>query len=46
MDNVYKYLKQEVTEAQIELNALSDVAESFFPPETSSGTTRQRRSKE
>ena len=44
MDNMYKYLKQEVNEAQIELNTLSDVAESFFPPESSPGITRQRRS--
>ena len=43
-DNMYKYLKQEVNEAQIELNTLSDVAESFFPPESSPGTTRQKRS--
>ena len=27
---MYKYLTQEVIEAQIELNTLSDVAESFF----------------
>ena len=32
MENMYKYLKQEVNEDQIELNILSDVAESFFPP--------------
>ena len=44
MDNMYKYLKQEVNEAQIELKTLSDVAESFCPPESSSGTTRRRRS--
>ena len=44
MDNMYKCLKQEVNEAQLELNTLSDVAESFFPPESSPGTTRQRRS--
>ena len=44
MDNRYKYLKQEVNEAQIELNTLSDVEESFFPPESSLGTTRQGRS--
>ena len=44
MDNLYKYLMQEVNEAQIELNTLSDVAEAFFPPESSPGTTRQRRS--
>ena len=37
-------MKQEVNEAQIELNTLSDVAESFFPPESSPGTTRQKRS--
>ena len=43
-DNMYKYLTQEVNEAQIELNNLSDVAESFFPPESSLGTTRRRRS--
>ena len=44
MDNMYKYLKQEVNEAQLKLNILSDAAESFFPPESSTGTTRQRRS--
>ena len=44
MDNMYKYLKQELIEAQLEVNTLSDVAESFFPPESSSGTTRRRRS--
>jgi len=44
MDNMYKYLKQEVNEPQIELNTLSDVAESFSPPESSPGTTRGRRS--
>ena len=37
-------MKQELNEAQLELNTLSDVAESFFPPESSSGTTRRRRS--
>ena len=37
-------LKQEVNEAQLELNTLSDVAEPFFPPELSPGTTRRRRS--
>ena len=41
---MYKYLKQEVNEAQIELNNLSDFAESFFPPESSPGTTRLKRS--
>ena len=44
MDNMYKYLKQEINENQIELNTLSDVAESFFPPQSSSGTTRRKRS--
>ena len=44
MDNMYKYLKQEVNEAQFELNILSDVAKSFFPPEPLPGTTRRRRS--
>ena len=41
---MYKYLQQEVTEAQHELNTLRDVAECFFPPETSPEITRQRRS--
>ena len=44
MDNMYKYLTQELNEAQLELNTLSDVAESFFPPESLPGTTRRRRS--
>ena len=44
MDNMYKYLKQEVNEAQIELNSLSDFGESFFPPKSSPGTTRRKRS--
>ena len=44
MDNMYNHLKREVSEAELELNILSDVVESFFPPESSRGTTRQRRS--
>ena len=44
MDNMYKNLKQEVDEAQFQLNTLSDVPESFFLPESSPGTTRRRRS--
>ena len=44
IDNMYKYLKQEVNEAQFEPNTLSDNAESFFPPESSPGTTRRKRS--
>ena len=39
---MYKFLKQEVNEAQLELNSLSDVAGSFFPPESLPGTTRRR----
>ena len=46
MDNKYKYLKHKVNEAQLELNTLSDVAESFLPPESSPGTIHRRRSKE
>ena len=41
---MFKYLQQEVNEAQLELNTLSDVAKSSFPPESSLGTSRQRRS--
>ena len=37
-------MKQEVNEAELELNNSSDVAESFFQPESSPGTTRRRRS--
>ena len=44
MGNMYKCLTQEVNEAQLEPNTLSDVAEAFFPPESSSGTTCRRRS--
>ena len=44
MDNMYKYLKQEVNEAQLELKTLSGVAKSFLPTETSPRITRQRRS--
>ena len=44
MDNMYNYLKQEVNGAQFELNTLSDVAEPFFPLESSLGPTRRRRS--
>ena len=44
MENMYNHLKTEIHEAQSELNALSDIAESFFPPTASLGTSRQRRS--
>ena len=44
MDKMYKYLTQKVNESQVELNTLSDVAESFFPPESSPATARRRRS--
>ena len=37
-------MKQEVNETQLQLNILSDVAESFFPPESAPGTARRRRS--
>ena len=46
MDNMYKYLKQEVEETQLVLNTLSNVADSFFPPESAPRTTRRKRSKE
>ena len=44
MENMYKHLKTEINEAQSELNTLSAIAESFFPPTASLGTSRQRRS--
>ena len=44
MNNMYKYLKQEVNESQLELNTLSVVAETLFPPESLPGPTRRRRS--
>ena len=44
MDNMYKYLKHEVIDAQLELNTVSDDAKSFFPPESSPRTTCRRRS--
>ena len=40
---MYKYLKQEVNEALLELNALNTIAESFFPPDSGPGTTCRRR---
>ena len=40
---MYSYLKQEVSEAQLELNTLRDVAESSFPPKSLSQTTHRRR---
>ena len=46
VDNLYKYLKQDVHEAQPDLNTLSGVAESFLPSESSPAITRQRRSKD
>ena len=46
MDNMYKYLKQEVNKAQFELNTFSDVAECFLLPEYSPGTILRRRSME
>ena len=44
MENMYNHLKTEISEAQSELNTLSAIAESFFPPTASIGTSRQRRS--
>ena len=44
MDKMYIYLKNEVNEAQIELNTLSDSAESIFPPASSLGNPQRRRS--
>ena len=41
---MYNHLKTEISEAKSELNTLSAIAESFFPPESSPGTSRQRRS--
>ena len=44
MENMCSHLKTEINEAQSELNTLSAIAESFFPPTASLGTSRQRRS--
>ena len=44
MENMYNHLKTEISETQSELNILSAIAESFFPPIASLGTSRQRRS--
>ena len=44
MENTYNHLNTEIHEAQSELNTLSAIAESFFPPIASLGTSRQRRS--
>ena len=44
MENMHNQLKTEINEAQSELNTLSAIAESFFPPVASLGTPRQRRS--
>ena len=35
MENMYNHLNTEISEAQSELNNLSAIAESFFPPESS-----------
>ena len=44
MENMQNHLETEVNEAQSELNTLSAITESFFPPVASFGTPRQRRS--
>ena len=46
MDNMYRYLTEKVDEAQIELNILSAIAGSNFPPASSLGSIRRRRSAE
>ena len=42
MEDIYNHLKTEISEAQPELNTLSAIAESFFSPESSPRTSRQR----
>ena len=44
MESMYNHLMTENNEAQSELYILSAIAESFFPPTSSPGTSRQRRS--
>ena len=44
MENMYSHLKTEINEAQSELNTLSAIAKSFFPPAAALGTSRPRRS--
>ena len=44
MENMYNHLETEISDAQSELNTLSAIAKSFFPPESSPGTSRQKRS--
>ena len=44
MDNMYTYLKEEGIEAQLEINILTDIVESVFPPASSLGNLRERRS--
>ena len=44
MENMHNHLKTEIGEAQSELNTLSAIAESFFPPVASLATPRQKRS--
>ena len=44
MENMYNHLKTEINEAKSALYALSAIAESFFPPTASLGTSRKRRS--
>ena len=44
MENMHNHLKTEINEAQSDLNTLSAIAESFFPPVASLGTPRQRQS--
>ena len=41
MENMHNHLQTEIKEAQSELNTLSTIADSFFPPASSLGTPRQ-----
>ena len=42
MDNIYNYLKKKINEAELELNTLTGIAESFFPPASSLARFRSR----
>ena len=44
MENMHNHFRTEIGEAQSELNTVSAIAESSFPPVASLGTPRQRRS--
>ena len=44
MENMFNHLRTEISKTQSELNTLSAIAESFFPPTASFETSRRRRS--